>query len=90
MELRPRSGRTNHQSIHTALLSAKDHENMHQHEQSFVLSLLSDYEEPKTYNQAMKSPQADQWQEAMKEEMSSLEQNITWKLTHENPKFRTL
>ena len=77
MELRPRSSRTNHQSIHTVLFSAKDHKDIQQQACAFVLSLDSDYEEPKSYEQAMKSPQAKQWQEAMEEEMISLGQNNT-------------
>ena len=36
--------------------------------------------EPRTYSEAMKSKQSQQWQQAMKEEMQSLHDNQTWTL----------
>ena len=36
--------------------------------------------DPKTYKQAMKSPNAKQWENAMKEELSSLNKHNTWDL----------
>ena len=37
--------------------------------------------EPKTYKQAMNSPNADKWLEAMQEELNSIHANETWELT---------
>lgn len=40
----------------------------------------ADVYEPKTYNQAVKSTDANQWLSAMNEELTSIEQNETWEL----------
>lgn len=37
--------------------------------------------EPKSYADAMKAADSEQWKEAMKEELESIEQNQTWELT---------
>ena len=46
--------------------------------------------EPQTYKEAMSSPEASQWLQAMKEEIRSLQQNNTWKISKRNHKTRAL
>lgn len=46
----------------------------------FVLFSVTDSDEPNTFNQAMKSPFKDQWLQAMKDELSSIQSNDTWEL----------
>ena len=41
---------------------------------------VAELEEPKTLNEALLSPQAKEWQEAVNEELSSLEQHKTWEV----------
>ena len=41
---------------------------------------VSELEEPQTYEQAIHSPNAEQWKAAMDEEMASLQENNTWSL----------
>ncbi|KMQ92977.1 retroelement pol polyprotein [Lasius niger] len=41
---------------------------------------IAEYQEPKTFNDAVRSDQAKQWKAAMKEEMDSLKKNETWKI----------
>ena len=45
---------------------------------------------PKTYNQATKSSESDQWKEAMKEEMKCLEENDTFDLVELPPGKHTV
>jgi hypothetical protein len=55
-----------------------------QDEQTCSFALLAalgeSFQEPQTYAQAMRSPQADQWQDAMNREYNSLIENNTWTL----------
>ena len=41
---------------------------------------IAEVSEPRTYNQAVKHPNADKWKEAMKKEFSALKEHNTWKL----------
>ena len=47
---------------------------------AFMSNLEVDPEEPRSYEEAINSKQAEKWIQAMKEEMKSLHKNQTWKL----------
>ena len=49
------------------------------------LAAMGAVEEPTNFRSAMESPQADQWETAMEEEMDSLMDNETWTLTNLPP-----
>jgi hypothetical protein len=49
------------------------------------LAAVGAVEEPTNFRSAMESPQADQWETAMEEEMDSLMDNETWTLTNLPP-----
>ena len=42
--------------------------------------MTTELEEPQTYAEAMRAPDAPQWKLAMDEEMTSLRENSTWTL----------
>ena len=44
----------------------------------------NNFNEPKSYKQAQKSPQADHWASAIHREVTSLEENNTWKIVKRN------
>jgi hypothetical protein len=44
------------------------------------VSLSSNDDEPSCYQEVVKGSNNDQWKEAMKDEMKSLERNATWDL----------
>jgi len=46
--------------------------------------------EPKSYKEAMTSPEADEWIQAMKDEMASMEENETWLLVKKPEGARVL
>ncbi len=48
----------------------------------YAFATQIDVEEPETYNRAMSRPHAQQWSQAMKEELDQLETNQTWELLH--------
>ncbi len=48
----------------------------------YVFATQLDVEEPETYNKAMSGAYAQQWSQAMKEELHQLEANKTWSLAH--------
>jgi len=58
----------------------------YQHEAYMACTL--DPDEPPSYTEALKSPQAPEWKEAIEEELKSVIENHTWKLV-ELPKGRT-
>ena len=49
-----------------------------------------DYDEPKTYKEAVSGKNADQWLKAMKEEMDSLYKNDTWTLVEKPDKKKVV
>ncbi|KAH9646639.1 hypothetical protein KPL70_024932 [Citrus sinensis] len=49
-----------------------------------------DYDEPKTYKEAVSGKNADQWLKAMKEEMDSLYKNDTWTLVKKPDKKKVI
>ena len=52
--------------------------------------IAHDEEEPKTIHQALSSPKAKEWFEAMKEEMNSMESNRVWDLVDLLPGRKTI
>ncbi|XP_055858787.1 uncharacterized protein LOC129921122 [Episyrphus balteatus] len=46
--------------------------------------------EPKSYCEALKSPESMEWLSAMKEELSSLEENRTWELVERPKNLKTV
>lgn len=48
---------------------------------NFVLLSVNELDEPRTYNEAIKSKYKTEWIRAMDDELQSIEQNETWKLT---------
>ena len=72
--------------------AAKNHKFIKQHAVLINNLILEEFKKqdltiPNTYLQAMESPQADYWKEAMDKEFSSLIENCTWKL-EKKPKNR--
>ena len=53
-----------------------------------AMTVISD--EPSTYSEAMQSTDSNKWQEAMKEEMLSLEENNVWNLVTLPPGCKTI
>lgn len=43
---------------------------------------IAEYQEPKTFDDAIRDEQAKQWKAAMKEEMNSLKKNETWEIVN--------
>ena len=50
----------------------------------FAFATQLDVEEPETYNKAMSGSHAQEWSQAMKEELEQLEANKTWTLIHKS------
>ena len=50
---------------------------------STLLTTKEDIQEPKSYNEAVNSPQAKNWRKAMQAEYDSLKYNNTWTLVNE-------
>ena len=52
--------------------------------------IAHDEEEPKTLQQALSSPKAKEWFEAIKEEMNSMESNQVYDLVDLSPSCKTI
>lgn len=52
--------------------------------------LVQSGEGPSTHQEAMNSPEAENWKGAMESEMASLEKNKTWTLVADPPKSHVL
>lgn len=50
--------------------------------EDYVTHLPTSFQEPETFNEAIKSDQKDQWMEAMNREMKALHENKTWDLVN--------
>ena len=53
---------------------------VHEKDKLKIIALYKDLPDPKTYEEAMASPDKKMWIEAMNEEMKSLKENNTWEL----------
>nr|GEU89500.1 retrotransposon protein, putative, Ty1-copia subclass [Tanacetum cinerariifolium] len=53
-------------------------------------STLTELNEPANYNEAMASPEAAKWKEAMKSEIKSMYDNQVWNLVDTTPDFKTM
>ena len=53
----------------------------------FLMYLLED--EPQSFKEAMSSPKAPYWKEAINDEVESILQNHTWELVGSSTRFKT-
>ncbi|GKF28054.1 hypothetical protein Tco_0094396 [Tanacetum coccineum] len=53
-------------------------------------STLSELDEPTNYKEAMASPKAAKWKEAMKSEIQSMYDNLVWNLVDTTPSLKTM
>uniref|UniRef100_A0AAG5DG86 Retrovirus-related Pol polyprotein from transposon TNT 1-94 n=1 Tax=Anopheles atroparvus TaxID=41427 RepID=A0AAG5DG86_ANOAO len=51
----------------------------------FLGLVTTSLDEPASYNEAIASEESDKWEEAINDELRSLEMNSTWELTHPPP-----